>query len=137
MTRRRRRPHINLQQRTLILEAPGVPALELPLDEGTEGGAGASGTMCPARVCGDNVSGLDCGEAAATFLSEFLGVEARLVRQPRGGAKPQRSCRLGANEALGFANESQFLIVSEESMVGGLTSPHCPCMRPHRFGRTR
>lgn len=63
---------------------------------------------------------MDCSNAAAQWLSAFLGVPARLVRQSPSLKGAQRSCKLGTagqNKALSFANESQFLIVSEESMA--------------------
>ena len=61
-----------LEADALVLEAPGPPALPLPLD--------ATGPRREVAVWGDVCSAVDAGEAAAQWLSAFLGRPVRLVR---------------------------------------------------------
>jgi uncharacterized protein len=56
----------------LTLRAPGQTALRVPLQP--------EGPTQPARVWKDSISGLDQGDAAATWLTEALGFPARLLR---------------------------------------------------------
>jgi len=60
----------------LIVRAPGMPELRTPLDAARLDAAPAVDT----KVWRDAAYGLDTGEEAAAWFSEFLGLPARLLR---------------------------------------------------------
>ena len=63
---------VPLGDSALILRAPGRSEIRIPFD--------TRGASCAAVVWGDIVSAIDQGETAAQWLSEFIGIGARLVR---------------------------------------------------------
>lgn len=67
----------------LQLDAPGQPALTVPMDAG--------GERCRVRIWRDECAAIDGGDAAAHWLSEWLGARVRLVRFDR--AQPRFSNR--------------------------------------------
>lgn len=98
-------PAVDLQRRTLLVRAQGRRPLSLPLDDGCEAaGRGLSGL----QVCGADCCGRDCGDAAASWFSEVLGVQCRLVRFHAPGHARAAS--------VAFANESPLLLLSQASV---------------------
>jgi MOSC domain-containing protein len=56
----------------LVLTAPALPALRIPL--------GLEGRRVPVAIWKDTCLGIDAGDEAAAWLQEYLGRECRLVR---------------------------------------------------------
>jgi molybdenum cofactor sulfurtransferase len=129
------RPHIDIASGTLVLASALTEPREVsvPLAPPTEAAAASTLFRCQARVCNDDVSGHDCGDAVGEWLSACLKRACRLVRQP---AEESRACHLSEARAktktpqecaspmvvsrgaaaLSFSNESQFLLASQASM---------------------
>uniref|UniRef100_A0AAV2JLU5 MOSC domain-containing protein n=1 Tax=Knipowitschia caucasica TaxID=637954 RepID=A0AAV2JLU5_KNICA len=113
------RPEVQLQRDTLLLRAPGMESLSVPLE------ANAQSQVCQSRVCGDRVETQDCGEAAADWLSDFLGQTCRLIRLNSGftrdakkkkRTKQQESSREdAASSPLSLVNEAQYLMINRTS----------------------
>jgi uncharacterized protein YcbX len=81
----------------LVLTAPGMPELNVPL-------AGAlSSPLVEVTVFDDRCLARDEGDGAATWLGEFLGREARLVR-----FDPSRARATDPAWSKGLAGESKF-----------------------------
>ncbi len=93
----------------LTLSAPGMQTLVLPL----EGNKGAERTV---RVWENTCSGIDQGDEAALWFTEYLSLEVpgnyRLVRMPDKGT---RTTELGGDK-VAFADAYPFLLTSEETL---------------------
>ena len=113
-------------QAQLVLEAPGMPTLEVPIV-----GEGAATTR-DVRVWEDKCPGVDQGDAAAAWLSKFMGREAaeasgaenggdlselRLVWFPPAGRRPADPKYSPGAEAGAYSDGFPFLVVSEESLL--------------------
>jgi uncharacterized protein YcbX len=98
---------------TLILSANGAGQIEVPR---LGGPSAAQRTVSVWRSAG--LQAEDCGEAAAKWLSGFLGLACRLVR---AGPAFERSVAPYGNAAPGdlvtFADAYPFLILSEASLA--------------------
>lgn len=101
------RPFVDLQSRTLIVSAPGMPNLVLPLgwgiykenngsprsfgdrarDGGTCGGNTDDAPMI-VRVCGNRRAGVTCAASASAWFTRFLGVPCSLVRAAAVSTSP-------------------------------------------------
>ncbi|WP_295750197.1 MOSC N-terminal beta barrel domain-containing protein [Undibacterium sp.] len=57
-----------------ILQAPGMPALEIPLEQAS------SAAQLQVLVWEDTVPAYDSGDVCAAWFSRFLGIDCRLVR---------------------------------------------------------
>ncbi|XP_055018901.1 molybdenum cofactor sulfurase [Boleophthalmus pectinirostris] len=68
------KPEIQLSRNQLQLNATGMESISVPLE--TE----VQSEVCQSKVCGDRVETLDCGEAVAQWLSDFLQQKCRLIR---------------------------------------------------------
>ena len=93
----------------LVLSAPGMLALHLPLDRVGE----------PVRVTvwNDEVAAFDMGDGAAQWFSDYLGQPLRLVRfdpEQKRLASAQWTGRVAAEAA--FADEYPLLVVSQASL---------------------
>ncbi|KAI8495554.1 hypothetical protein Bbelb_265260 [Branchiostoma belcheri] len=113
------RPAIYLTKGVLQLSAEGMKPLNVPLTGAKMGDMEAS--MCQSKVCGDRITGLDCGNEAADWLTRFLGRPCRLVRQNPDSDRDCKVNRDGDNSAdgkfsLSLANESQYLLISRQSV---------------------
>ncbi|KAL1529433.1 hypothetical protein AB1Y20_000381 [Prymnesium parvum] len=114
-------PQVDLEARTLTVHAPSSAPLVLGLDDGA---VCTSGEEAPpsreVRVCGEECRGRPFGgEAAARWLSSFLGVQCSLVRhvsrrRPEGGTGG--AAHAVREEAIAFANESPLLLLSQASV---------------------
>lgn len=98
-----------LTDSTLVLDAPGLPALELPLEP--------SGEVVPVRVHDDRCVGLDAGEAAATWATRVAGHPARLVRAPPAPERRASARFAGVVPApMGFADGFPVLVCNTASL---------------------
>jgi uncharacterized protein len=64
--------------KALVLEAPGLPTLRVPLGSGAEGAA--SGRRIAVRIWKDSCTAVDQGREADEWLSRAIGQPVRLVR---------------------------------------------------------
>lgn len=94
---------------SLILEAPRMSPLELPLSpDGT-------GRMS-VRVWADEVEALDAGDEAARWFEEFLGTRCRLVYQPEDSVRLAGQDYARPGDRVGFADGFAFLLISASSL---------------------
>lgn len=100
---------VRLEARTLVLAAPGLAALRVPLEE--TAGAGVDVT-----VWRDRCRAVDCGEAAAEWFSELLGVASRLVRMPAGEVRSVDRRFAGPGDQVSFADGYPFLLLTQASL---------------------
>ncbi len=95
---------------TLVLNAPGMPELELPLK-------GVDGVQKTVRVWDSLSLATDQGDEAADWLSAYLSREVpgnyRLVRMPDPGT---RKTELG-DDLVGFADGYPFLLAADETLA--------------------
>lgn len=94
----------------LTLRAPGMDPLDLPIR--------AEGSRNAVVVWNDTCQAIDQGKAAAAWLSEFLGTEARLMRMADDCPRPvdPRYARTPEDETS-FSDGYPFLLISEESLA--------------------
>jgi uncharacterized protein YcbX len=95
----------------LTLEAPGRPALALPLD-----GRGTDGARRRVRVWDDLCDGADQGDAAAAWISGHLGARVRIVRMPDDVVRPIQPNVARAEGRVSFADAFPMLLISQESL---------------------
>jgi uncharacterized protein YcbX len=97
-----------LEDDTLTLEAPEMPALRLPVEEG-------GGEELQIRIWRDQVTAQVVGHGAEEWFSSFLGCPARLVHMESGtwrGTDPE--CAEGFR--VSFADGYPLHLLSEESL---------------------
>lgn len=93
----------------LIVEAPGMSPLEVPLiPEG--------GKRTPATVWGDVVECLRVSEEADRWFGKFLGARCRLVYLPDDSVRPVDPDYGWPGDRVGLADGFQFLLISEASL---------------------
>ena len=101
---------VALSATELALAAPGAARLAIPLD--------ALGPVSSVTVWNDTLPAIDQGQRAATWLSSWLGRDARLVRFD---PKVRRLCNpayAGDSSAhTGFADAYPLLVLSEASLA--------------------
>ena len=94
----------------LVLNAPDMPTLALPL-------AGICGPERTVRVWDSLSTGIDQGDEAAAWFTEYLSREVpgsyRMVRMPDEGT---RKTELG-DDQVAFADGYPFLLTSEETLA--------------------
>ncbi|XP_056250515.1 molybdenum cofactor sulfurase isoform X2 [Seriola aureovittata] len=73
------RPQVHLPSNKLLLQASGMDTISVPLENNAQ--KHPSYRVCQSKVCGDRVETVDCGDEAASWLSDFLGQPCRLIRQ--------------------------------------------------------
>lgn len=103
---------------TLILSSPGHGSVSAPP-------SGIRRPVSGVTVWKDTVTADDCGDEAAMWLGEFLGLTCRLVRagvaysRPIPGRKLPSTLdvRLSAGHEVSFADAFPFLVISEESLA--------------------
>lgn len=94
----------------LQLKAPGMLRLEVPLD--------SEGDVVKVRVWDDNVSAVTQGEIADAWLSNFLGVPARLMRFDYEGRRLAAHRYTGKVDApFKFADAFPLLITNTASLA--------------------
>jgi uncharacterized protein YcbX len=95
----------------LVVAAPGMPPLRLPLAQ--EEGAGTRRV----RIWDDLVDAIDCGEEAAAWFGKVLGSGCRLVRFKPDAARPtSEKWTGGAPSSARFADAYPLLLVSTSAL---------------------
>ncbi|XP_031727891.1 molybdenum cofactor sulfurase isoform X2 [Anarrhichthys ocellatus] len=109
------RPQVHLPSNKLLLQASGMDTISVPLENKTQ--MHASYRVCQSKVCGDRVEAVDCGDEAASWLSDFLGQPCRLIRQSPDFTRDMKKRPSGAATAtsLSLVNEAQYLMINRAS----------------------
>ena len=98
-------PQLQPQDGALLLQAPGQPALSVPL--------APSGDRRMVHIWNDRVQALDAGDAAAAWFSTFLGQPCRLVRfDPAGRRLASADWTAGLQAPFQFADAFPLLVAS-------------------------
>nr|XP_057913984.1 molybdenum cofactor sulfurase isoform X2 [Doryrhamphus excisus] len=110
------RPQVHLSSKELLLQASGMDTISVPLEIRT--GIDARYPVCQSKVCGDRVKTVDCGDEAASWLSEFLGQPCRLIRQSPDFTRGMKKTSDGAitSPLLSLVNEAQYLMINRASV---------------------
>lgn len=115
------KPQIDLVRKCLILRYPDMCSVTVPLDSSEQGQGQQSILPCVGKVCGDRVTGVDCGDTVGEWISEVLNKPGcRLIQQDRTRS---RKCKLDKTtddtenvSKLSLANESQYLLICRQSV---------------------
>ncbi|XP_011156779.2 molybdenum cofactor sulfurase 3 [Solenopsis invicta] len=104
------KPVILKKQKIMKLTYPGMPTIEVPLDNVYE--KSIKHPICQSRVCESRVQGIDYGSEVSEWLSLALGKpNVRLIRQS------QKRQKKGLDKAeLSFSSQAQYLAVNEASV---------------------
>jgi len=102
-----------LKADTLELRAPGMLALEIPLNLPDPNEA----PTLHVRVWNDAVKAYDCDETTATWFSKFLGAPCRLVRfHPHAHRNANKKWTNGVDAPTLFSDGYPMLVISEASL---------------------
>ncbi|KAK6293426.1 hypothetical protein J4Q44_G00357520 [Coregonus suidteri] len=109
-------PQIYLPSNTLLLQASGMDTISVPLENHNE--PHQSHRVCQSKVCGDRVQTVDCGDEAASWLSEFLGQPCRLIMQSPDFIRNMKKSheKEVSSTALSLVNEAQYLMINHASV---------------------
>lgn len=104
------KPIIFKKQGIMKLTYPGMPTIEIPLENTYE--KSIDHPICQSRVCESRVQGIDCGSEVSEWLSLILGKpNLRLIRQSHERQKK------GINKTkLSFSSQAQYLLINEASV---------------------
>ncbi|KAK5853676.1 hypothetical protein PBY51_014809 [Eleginops maclovinus] len=110
------RPQVHLPSNKLLLQASGMDTISVPLENNTQ--THASYRVCQSKVCRDRVETVDCGDEAASWLSDFLGQPCRLKRQSPDFTRHMKKKPIGAatSTSLSLVNEAQYLMINRASV---------------------
>ena len=100
-------PHITPD--SLVVSAPGMPDLEIPLEGEPEEQIGV-------EVWGDAQRGAPVGGYADRWFRRFLGSPCRLVRKPDDDVRPVDSAYARGGDQTSFADAFPLLLISEASL---------------------
>jgi uncharacterized protein len=100
----------SLGGRTLRVEAPGLPALEIPSQP-------SSSVRTTVTVWGDACSAVWTGERAAAWFSDLLETDCSLVYMPESTLRPADPDYAPGGYRVSFADGFPFLLISEESLA--------------------
>jgi uncharacterized protein YcbX len=100
----------SLGERTLRIEAPGMPALELPLRP-------AAAVTATVIVWDDVCAGVWTGERAARWFSDLLETDCSLVYMDDATVRPADPTYAPDGVRVSFADGFPFLLISEESLA--------------------
>jgi len=92
----------------LRLSAPGMTELEIAHTEKMP--------SREVRVWDDRVTTLDCGDAAADWLSRFLGIDCRLVYFPDDGRRTVDPTYAQAGDITAFSDGFPILLITQASL---------------------
>jgi uncharacterized protein YcbX len=92
----------------LRLEAPAMPPLAVSIAD--------RGEPLEVQVWGDRCAALAPDPAADAWLSRFLGLPCRLVRQPAAAVRPVDPSYARPADQVGFADGFPFLLISQASL---------------------
>ena len=90
----------------LSLDAPGLPTLEVP----------AGRERRTVEIWGDRVAAVDCGDAAAEWMTAALGRPARLVHFPDEPLRPVPAPHGRPGDRVSFADAFPFLLLTRASV---------------------
>lgn len=93
----------------LVLNAPGMAALQLPLE-------GQGGATVSVTVWSDTCEGEPVGAVADRWLSEFLDVDCRLVRFPDTARRQVDTHFARPGDQVGFADGFPLLLITRASV---------------------
>ncbi|KAM3605669.1 uncharacterized protein V6R79_002657 [Siganus canaliculatus] len=110
------RPQVHLASNKLLLQASGMDTISVPLENKTR--MRTSYEVCQSKVCGDRVEVVDCGDEAASWLSEFLGQPCHLIRQSPDFTRDmkKRASEAAISASLSLVNEAQYLMINRASV---------------------
>ncbi|TMS04621.1 Molybdenum cofactor sulfurase [Larimichthys crocea] len=110
------RPQVHLPSNKLLLQASGMDTISVPLENNTQ--MHTRSQVCQSKVCGDRVETVDCGDEAASWLSDFLGQPCRLIRQSPDFTRDMKKKPGGAatSSSLSLVNEAQYLMINRASV---------------------
>ncbi|KAG5871574.1 hypothetical protein JTB14_015277 [Gonioctena quinquepunctata] len=101
------KPVIDLKRKTLELHCKGQPNIEVDLEHSSNM---KEAYLCQSKVCGNRVTGWDCGDEISDWLSETLDMPGlRLLRQ----YEPENE---DETTQLSFANQAQYLLLNSKSV---------------------
>ncbi|KAK7064665.1 molybdenum cofactor sulfurase [Favolaschia claudopus] len=103
------RPSVDLKRRKLVVCAPGMADLVLPLDTSDEDTASAN-------VCSDIVAVAPSGESADEWFSAFLDLQCTLHRLSAGASRHAHFDRATGSVPILLSNESPFLLITQPSV---------------------
>ncbi|KAM9364512.1 molybdenum cofactor sulfurase isoform 2-T3 [Pholidichthys leucotaenia] len=109
------RPQVHLNANKLLLQAPDMDTISVPLENSSESHTGYG--VCVSKVCGDRVETVDCGDEAASWLSDFLGQPCRLIRQRPDFTREMRKSGAATSTSLSLVNEAQYLMINRGSVA--------------------
>lgn len=98
-----------LQGSELVLAAPGMPELTVALPA-------ADAPLRSVSVWDDSLQVPDAGEAAAGWLSDWLGRPCRLVQVPEQRARQVELPYAQPGDRVGFADGFPFLLIGQASL---------------------
>jgi uncharacterized protein YcbX len=97
----------------LVLTAPGLPALRLPLPGDMQGAVPARRRV---TVWRDAVDALDCGEAASAWISGWLQRPSFIVCMPDDVERPVNPAHAQPGDLVSFADGYPLLLTSTSSL---------------------
>ncbi|KAM7349739.1 molybdenum cofactor sulfurase [Cochliomyia hominivorax] len=106
------KPIINEQKGLMELTFEGMKSVYVGLEIGKEQRDVINSTFCQSKVCDDLVSGYDCGDEVANWLSDCLETPGlRLVKQ-----YAERRSQTGSSKDIALTNKAQFLLINRSSV---------------------
>lgn len=75
-----------------------------------------SGNVVTVQVWRDSVEAIDCGDTAANWVSEFLGVSCRVVHMPDRVRREVNPDYASNREIVGFSDGFPLLLISQASL---------------------
>lgn len=106
-----------LHDDALHLAAPNMPTLIVPALSLTTDLALETRVVKQVVVWGDSVGALDCGDKAASWLSDYLQFECRLVTMPKQSKRLVDVDYAKQQQTVGFADGFPLLVASEASLA--------------------
>uniref|UniRef100_UPI0037E87810 molybdenum cofactor sulfurase n=1 Tax=Semicossyphus pulcher TaxID=241346 RepID=UPI0037E87810 len=109
-------PKVHLPSDKLLLQTSGMDTISVPLEQNTP--MNTSYQVCQSKVCGDRVETVDCGNEAASWLSDFLGQPCRLIRLSPDFTREMKKSPTGdaTSTSLSLVNEAQYLMINRASV---------------------
>lgn len=104
---------IRLAPDRLLVDAPGMPALDVSLEPTDED----FDDLIPARIWNDEVMASPSGEETGRWFSEFLGVNCALVRLPDSSVRIVDQDYGRPEDRVHLADGFPFLLTSEASLA--------------------
>jgi MOSC domain-containing protein len=101
---------VRLERDGLVVDAPGMPSLEVSLQP-------PAGRLMLAQVQDDLVEASPVSDDADRWFSEFLDVGCKLVYLPDESVRPVDPAYGGPGDQVGLADGFPFLLISEASLA--------------------